>query len=73
MRIKLMPDGQLRYCYRASPEVAFEVSLKSEVGEPWQADAEASLQELLDLKGGAIEFGVELDAYPWVSDFWRKP
>ena len=34
MRIKLMPDGQLRYCYEVSPEVAFEFSLKSEVGEP---------------------------------------
>lgn len=64
MRIKVMPDGQLRYCYEVSPEVAFEFSLKSEVGEPWQADAEAPLQELLELEGGAIEFGAELDAYP---------
>ena len=64
MRIKVMPDGQLRYCYEVSPEVAFEFSLKSEVGEPWQADAEASLQELLELEGGPSNLGSSLTLTP---------
>jgi hypothetical protein len=72
MRIKRLPDGQLRYCYAAGDDLAFEFSIECEVGEPHRAMARARLQDLRD-RGYTISFSEPLHTWPWVSDFARKP
>lgn len=71
MKIVRLPDGLLRYRYRAGMGITCEFSLLSEVGEPWQMEAKRELQAL-ESKGYAIRYGVELTSSPWLSDFATK-
>ncbi len=70
MKITILPDGQLRYTYKAvkhDPTCLMCFSTYNEVGAPYQADARKQINKLLD-QGYEIQFGVELDAPPWVAD-----
>ena len=71
MKISRAPTGQLTYRYNIGPGMGFAFHLLCEVGEPWQPDARAALDDLRR-KGYRIETR-ELDAAPWIADFAVKP
>ena len=71
MKVIRKPDGQLRYCYSAGPDIQCEFSLLSEVGEPYKLDAMNCLDEWRR-SGYFIKRGIALEAPPWVSDFAVK-
>jgi hypothetical protein len=57
----------LRYRYDVNEYMSFDVSLLSEVGQPWQAAAEAAAQVIAANEGASIQTG-ELKAAPWYVD-----
>lgn len=57
----------LNYVYRASPDMGFHFHLLSEVGEPWQPQAQWLAEQLAKEANADIK-QVELDCHPWYVD-----
>ena len=58
--------GMMRYEY-ADDEFGFSCSMMSEVGEPYQPVFKGMIKE----KGWVVDYGVNIDCYPWMADFYR--
>lgn len=58
--------GMMRYEY-ADEEFGFTCSMMSEVGESYQPVFRKMIKE----KGWVVDYGVDLDYYPWMADFYR--
>ena len=58
--------GMMRYEY-ADEEFGFTCSMMSEVGEPYQP----RFRDMIKEKGWVVDYGVDLDYYPWMADFYR--
>lgn len=56
-------DGQIRYDYRATPDMGFNFSTLSEVGQPFIPSYEAIIEA-----NGLEIVTVELPAAPWLTD-----
>ena len=58
--------GMMRYEY-ANDKFGFACSMMSEVGEPYQPVFKGMIKE----NGWVVDYGVNLDYYPWMADFYR--
>ena len=58
--------GMMRYEYD-NEEFGFTCSMMSEVGESYQPVFRKMIKDC----GWVVDYGVDLDYYPWMADFYR--
>lgn len=58
--------GMMRYEYD-DDEFGFTCSMMSEVGESYQP----VFRKMIEDYGWVVDYGVDLDYYPWMADFYR--
>lgn len=69
-RVEVAPDGMLTYYY-GDESIDMQFHNYAECGAPWQMRLLEACNAHIKDHGGRIAYGVELDAAPWVADFWR--
>lgn len=65
MKVTCDVNGMLRYQYDAGPEMSFDFTLICECGEVYKN----IYLRWFTAEGWVVEFGRDLDVYPWVADF----
>jgi hypothetical protein len=65
--LALKPSGMLAYVYEIGDDIRFRFHTLAEVGEPYQP----VFRDMIKEKGWVVDYGVDLDYYPWMADFYR--
>ncbi len=65
--LALKPSGMLSYAYEIGDGISFRFHTLAEVGEPYQP----RFRDMIKEKGWVVDYGVDLDYYPWMADFYR--